>query len=372
VYLQADDSSGNLTVQFAGDSTDKIIVHNDLTFSGGVMTTGINQLQFSDGSAVNLGQGSPLSFTWLGNSNNFGLTGSNYGSNVFDITALNGNVTFGNSSKGGDGKNTLKYVKGDGLIHTFLNGGTGAISFGANVSAQDVYLQATDSNGDLTVQFIGDTTDKIIVHNDLINNSWGVSSGITQLQFSDGSVVNLGQPASGQGAPLNFTWIGSPGGSASGSGFGANIFELGAGSESFTGGDKAHGGSGSNTYIATTSTGQATINRNEAAGTMNELDFTSGINDENLWFVQSGNNLKIDLLGTSTSVTVNGWFSSSSNQLQEITAGGLRIDSQISQLVQAMATYSAANSGFDPTNSSIHTVPNDTSLQNSVAAAWHA
>jgi hypothetical protein len=71
-------------------------------------------------------------------------------------------------------------------------------------------------------------------------------------------------------------------------------------------------------------------------------------------------------------VAVKGWFSSSSNQLQEITAGGLKLDSQISQLVQAMATYSANNSSFDPTTSSIHTVPNDTTLQSSLAAAWHS
>jgi hypothetical protein len=58
--------------------------------------------------------------------------------------------------------------------------------------------------------------------------------------------------------------------------------------------------------------------------------------------------------------------------MQEITAGGLKLDSQISQLVQAMATYSAANPGFDPTSSSVHTLPNDTALQSSMAAAWHA
>ena len=67
-----------------------------------------------------------------------------------------------------------------------------------------------------------------------------------------------------------------------------------------------------------------------------------------------------------------GWFSSSANQLQEITAGGLRIDSQVQQLVQAMATYAANNTGFDPTSPSLGAVPNDTSLQNSLAAAWHS
>lgn len=132
------------------------------------------------------------------------------------------------------------------------------------------------------------------------------------------------------------------------------------------------GNSSKNTYLASSATGQAIIYPNEAAGSVNERDFTGGISDENLWFLQSGNDLKIDLVGTNTSVTVSGWFSGSSNQLQEITAGGLKIVSQVSQLVQAMATYSANNTGFDPTSSSIQTVPNNTALHNSVAATWHA
>ena len=91
-----------------------------------------------------------------------------------------------------------------------------------------------------------------------------------------------------------------------------------------------------------------------------------------LWFVQSGNDLKIDVLGTTNSGNVANWFGTGVHPLQEITAGGMKLDSQISQLVQAMATYSANNSGFDPTSPSITAVPSDTSLQNSLAAAWHS
>jgi hypothetical protein len=43
-------------------------------------------------------------------------------------------------------------------------------------------------------------------------------------------------------------------------------------------------------------------------------------------------------------------FGAASSQLQEITtADGSELGSQLSQLVQAMATYGAANPGFDPT-----------------------
>jgi len=73
-----------------------------------------------------------------------------------------------------------------------------------------------------------------------------------------------------------------------------------------------------------------------------------------------------------TSTTISNWFSGSAGSVQAITAGGLKIDSQISQLVQAMATYSVNNTGFDPTSASIHTLPNDTALQGAVTAAWPA
>jgi Ca2+-binding RTX toxin-like protein len=125
-------------------------------------------------------------------------------------------------------------------------------------------------------------------------------------------------------------------------------------------------------YDVTSTSGSATIANGTSSGSTasNELDFGSGLNDENLWFVHSGNDLVIDLMGTSKSVTVKNWFAHNYSQLQEITAGGLKLDSQVSQLVQAMATYSAAHAGFNPATAT--TIPTDTTLQNAIAAAWHS
>ena len=127
---------------------------------------------------------------------------------------------------------------------------------------------------------------------------------------------------------------------------------------------------GSAHFVAPDS-GPVTVNADPASGKAAIVDFTDGITDQNLWFVQSGNDLKIDVLGTNTSITEKDWFSRTANQPQQIRAGNLEIDGQISQLVQAMASYSASQPGFDPTGSSIHTIPNDSSLQNTIAAAWH-
>ncbi len=140
-------------------------------------------------------------------------------------------------------------------------------------------------------------------------------------------------------------------------------------------------GSGTSTLSATGSSdfyqfgrgaGQAIIVNGASANTSasNELDFAAGISNQQLWFLKSGNDLQIDVMGSSSKTTVAGWFTSPRSQLSEITAGGLKLDAQVSQLVQAMATYSSNHSSFNPMIAS--QAPNDTALQNSIAAAWHS
>jgi hypothetical protein len=51
-------------------------------------------------------------------------------------------------------------------------------------------------------------------------------------------------------------------------------------------------------------------------------------------------------------------------------ADGMKIDAGVSQLVQAMATYSSAHAGFDPTTAT--QAPADTGLLPAIAANWHA
>src|SRR5262245_18875815 len=73
-------------------------------------------------------------------------------------------------------------------------------------------------------------------------------------------------------------------------------------------------------------------------------------------------------MGSKSQVTVSGWFASPGNQLAEIGAGGLKISSQVSQLVQAMAAYTASHPGFDPT--AVAQAPNDPTLPGGIAGAW--
>ncbi len=101
-----------------------------------------------------------------------------------------------------------------------------------------------------------------------------------------------------------------------------------------------------------------------------ELDFAAGIGTDQLWFQRAGNDLSISVIGSKDKVTIAGWYDTGAAQLQEIkTSDGWKMDTQLSQLVQAMASYSAAHAGFDP--GAATQAPNDPGLQSAIASSWH-
>ena len=68
---------------------------------------------------------------------------------------------------------------------------------------------------------------------------------------------------------------------------------------------------------------------------------------------------------------ISGWYGSDTRaQVQSFkTADGYKLDSQLSQLVSAMAGYAANHAGFNPATATL--MPTDTTLQTAVAASWH-
>ncbi len=173
----------------------------------------------------------------------------------------------------------------------------------------------------------------------------------------------------------NSTLIGSDGGdilAASGSN---DTVHGGAGNDTFLiegGTGMFFGGGGADVFNFEVGGGQAHIANGGAgnAAPSGELDFAASVSVDQLWFEQKGTDLSISVLGSHDHVTIDGWFGAGASQLQEIkVSGDLEIDSGVSQLVQAMASYSAANTGFDPANAT--QVPNDASLQAAIASSWH-
>ena len=368
VILQAD-NSGNLTVKLR-DTGDSIAFSNDLVSHWWGISSQLQQITFADGSSLavaqaGFNQGQNPVFTWVGSAGVTTLTGSNWGTNVFDLGPGGDTVTCGNTSQGVSGVNTVMLDKGDGQAQVNLNGGTATIQMAADIAASDLILQ-TDSSGDLIVK-LRDTTDSIMVAHDLVAQWWGTSSQVTEIDFADGSHQSIGQPTYNSGPAPTFTWLGTAGDDTlTGSALGNNVFEGGAGN------DTLNGGGGYDAYKFTSGFGQSVINNLAADGSSpeGEIDL-AGVAHDALWLVRNGNDLQIDLLGTSQDLTISGWYAGNARaQVQSIDAGdGLKVDAQLSQLVSAMATYSGNNAGFNPTQST--QMPADSDLQTVAAAAWH-
>ena len=96
----------------------------------------------------------------------------------------------------------------------------------------------------------------------------------------------------------------------------------------------------------------------------------TGITDESLWFTQSGSDLLIQGIGSSDQIKVDNWFGTNGAALSEIKlSDGNMLDAQLNQLVSAMATFAVSNPSFNPATAT--QMPNDPSLQSTIAAAWH-
>ncbi|TAM45187.1 MAG: calcium-binding protein, partial [Gammaproteobacteria bacterium] len=101
----------------------------------------------------------------------------------------------------------------------------------------------------------------------------------------------------------------------------------------------------------------------------NDLEFGAGIAQENLWFSRSGNDLQIDVLGTTDRLTFQNWYTAGHKPLEEIrTANGYELeDKQIELLVQAMAAFSPI-----PGSGNVLPAEMPDSLQPVLAAAWES
>lgn len=250
---------------------------------------------------------------------------------------------------------------------TIYNGGTTLNSTNSNITAENTSsmttLNVTGTTWLTAAQLAGFTT---------LTNSSGSTDTIEATTAGSYSIAsktvtgNFNLDASQTSASVSFTGNNQAGQTLTG-GSGADTLTPG------TGNDTLNGGTGYTTYDFGSSFGQDTINNAFGGNTTakGEIDLTSSsVTDENLWFVHSGNNLVIDLLGTNSQITVSNWFGSNAGaDVQEIKAGGLEVDSQLASLISAMATYQTNNPSFNPATAS--SMPSNTTLQNAIAASWH-
>lgn len=141
----------------------------------------------------------------------------------------------------------------------------------------------------------------------------------------------------------------------------------GAGNDLLDGGqgvDFLEGGAGSDIYIVNRDSGVDYItNEDTVAGDIDRVRFVDAIMRAELWFSQNNNDLLIELLGTQTSVVVQGWFDPTTpQQVDFIETISYQIDkTQVGALVTAMALVSKPED-------SIASLPE--SVSTAIDAAW--
>jgi Ca2+-binding RTX toxin-like protein len=336
--------SGNHLVLSIAGTTDKVTVQNYF-YAWQFRLAAIN---FSDGTSWDYQ--TIVGAVTTGTSGDDTLIGT-VGNEVLD--GLSGNDTL----KGNGGNDTYIFGRGYGqdiiqAVHT--DGGVNILSIKSDILPSDVLL--TKSGSDLVVSVAG-TTDKVTLQYYFSGSYYQVSA----IQFADGTSWTS-QNVTGffLGSTSNNTLAGT---SAD------NVFYGSGGVDTMT------GNGGFDTYKLGTNIGQTTINNLASDGVSfarGRVDFSSDLSFEELWFQQNGNDLKITELGTSQTVSISGWFGENPRAQVESfnTADGYKLDSQVAQLVSAMATYAANNSGFNPATATL--MPADSTLQTAIAAAWHS
>jgi Ca2+-binding RTX toxin-like protein len=145
----------------------------------------------------------------------------------------------------------------------------------------------------------------------------------------------------------------------------------GAGSDTLGGGlgdDRLFGNAGNDTYLFERGGGQDVILDSDGTWFNSDLLKVSGATSRQLWLTRSGSNLDISVIGTTDKVTIEGWYASSANRIEKITAVGDNKSlsySKVNALVTAMAAFAPPAEGQTtlPTNV-------QTSLSKVLASSW--
>ncbi len=160
------------------------------------------------------------------------------------------------------------------------------------------------------------------------------------------------RPSAGIGNALNNTMLGNGEENLLVGGNGNDVLQGGAGSDALDGGggadtlrgglgnDTVNGGSGSDTYLFGRGEGQDLVQ--DSGGSADRVAYDAGINPLDLVISRQANDLRLSIHGSTDYVTVQNWYTSSSNRTETIQAGNGQtlLSTQVDQLIQAMASFS--------------------------------
>lgn len=152
----------------------------------------------------------------------------------------------------------------------------------------------------------------------------------------------------------------------------ANVLTGGAGNDTLDGGagnDTLVGGQGADTYLFGVGSGSDLISNSDTDLGADKLVFGAGIAEDQVWFARSGNDLVVSLLGSADRATLQGWYSSTSNQLDRflLNDGTFLVAARVDQLVAAMSAFSSPPASVADLSATQQQV-----VETAIAANWHS
>lgn len=309
-----------------------------------------------------------------------------YGVNNRIIGAANDTITAGNLNDtitagkgdtifGGAGIDTVIYNAGSGLVtlnetYTSKTSGTNqdVVKLGAGITAAATQVSRDLSNSLILSLGNGDQIKIVGYFNGASNQpsisfadstQWNYTSIVSKLVFAD--TTSGGTRLYGL-TGVNNNIVGAAN----------DMIVAGNLNDAITSGkgDTIYAGAGNDTFKVGSGTGAVTINEATKTGGANQdvLQLT-GAKSNQLWFRAVGNNLEIDVLGTTDHVTINNWMSDPTTHVQQIQAADATMSpaaKSVALMVQAMASF-----GAPPATQTAYTPTEQAALAPLLASSWH-
>jgi Ca2+-binding RTX toxin-like protein len=333
------DASGDVVTELPNEGFDTVIA--DITTA---LSANVEALVLTGSSAID----------GTGNSLNNGLTGNN-ASNTLD------GGSGADVMAGLDGDDTYIVDRSSDLAVELANHGIDTVQ-SAVTYALAANLEHLTLTGAAAINGTGNALDNILVGNSAVNRLTGGVGNDTYVVGAGDTVVE----SSNSGADIvhsSFTWtlgsnlehltltgssaINGTGNSAANvlTGNSANNVLSGAnGADSLRGGlsnDTVNGGGGNDTFLFGRGDGQDLVQDN--SGAADKLLYDAGINPLDLVISRQANDLRVAIHGSPDQVTVQNWYTGTSNRIETLQAGNGQtlLSTQVDQLIQAMAGFTA-------------------------------
>lgn len=259
---------------------------------------------------------SSVTYTLAANVENLTLTGT---------TAINGtgnaldNVLTGNSAN-----NTLT----GGAGNDRLDGGAGNDTMVGGVG-DDTYV--VNVAGDIVTELAAQGTDLVLSAVTLT-----LSANVENLTLTGATAIN------GTGNALDNVLTGNSANNTLTGGAGNDRLDGAAGTDSLV------GGAGNDTYVLGRGYGADTVTENDATtGNADILQFLDGVSSDQIWLRQVSNDLEVSIIGTTDKATLTNWYLGNQYHVEQFKTvdGKMLLDSQVQNLVQAMAAFAPPPAG---------------------------